>query len=361
MFTLPVYVPENKFSGQVMRGNAVVAMVENDVLVSCKRTAPIYLQRTQDFTEWLRDRAADVTRSNVRAILGHLRLPQMNPTEAAKSVYAVSLTDNFWIRPNAMPQLRYSNVVFSRKNIYFYAALRGISPEGLDKIPSPELTNIGSFNKGWRFEKGGWFLYKTGTPYEIFSELFVSVLARQMGFDAVEYTLKEGFIRCKNFVKNKESLESAKSLTGASVDYIANARIMAHVGVLNPYLDMLYTDALVRNGDRHEFNYGVITTAKGDIRFAPNFDNNLALFHAGIPPSSERNDPLVRDFIEVALQFDYNPRPLTPQIITQAYETTKNEMSAANMPLCPDITAQACIDFCLNAYKNIKKGLIQHD
>jgi len=333
------------FSGSIMRGDEPVAEVRNDVVAQFNGNAPLFIQRGGDFNVWLADRGADLSRSYMRTILGHLRQPLLNISKAVKFVCAASLTDSFWIKPGGA-ELVYSDVVF-KSNDYFKAALQG-DPD-IFELPAeitPEITNIGSFNKGWRMDGGAWRLYKAGKPLEIFSELFASKLAVALGLDAVEYYILDGFIVCDNFVRDGECFEHAKSLIGDDTDYVKNVAVFSEFGLAKQYMDLIFMDAIVRNGDRHEFNYGIITTADGAVRFAPNFDNNLALFHSGIPTILTRKDRLVSDFIEVYRQAEYTPPTVTMETIRDVFTRT-----LAEYPV--DVSEDMIVAFCMNAYKQM--------
>jgi hypothetical protein len=235
-----------------------------------------------------------------------------------------------------------------KNDIYFKAALQG-DPD-IFELPvgkTPEITNIGSFDKGWRKNGDTWLLYKVGKPLEIFSELFTSKLAIALGLDAVRYFICDGFIVCENFVKNGDCFEHAKSFIGDDTDYKKNISVFGgEFGFTKEYMDLIFMDALVRNGDRHEFNYGVITSVDAPPRFAPNFDNNLALFHNGIPKILTRKDRLVSDFIDVYRQTEYTLPVVTEALIREAFTQTIAEYPA-------DVDENTLVEFCMNAYKQM--------
>ncbi|MCL1882539.1 MAG: hypothetical protein FWF81_02130 [Defluviitaleaceae bacterium] len=337
------------FCGYIMREDEPVAEINSDKVISFSENAPLFIQRGGDFNEWLTDRGADLSRSYMRTILGHLRQPLLNIKKAVKFVCAASLTDSFWIREKE-DNIVYANIIF-KSDLYFKAALQG-DPD-IFELPvekTPEITSIGSFNKGWRMVSGKWRMYKSGKPLEIFSELFTSKLAIALGLDAVKYFIIDGFIVCENFVKDGECFEHAKSLIGDEVDYKKNIAVFGgELNMAKQYMDLIFMDALVRNGDRHEFNYGVITS-KNASRFAPNFDNNLALFHNGIPKILTRKDRLVLDFIEIYKQENYSLPLVTAQIIRDVLTQTLSEY-----PI--EIDENILVQFCMNAYEQIKSAL----
>jgi len=330
-----------------MRGDTPVAKVHDDKITSLTPAAPLYLQSQNSFPNWLKDRGADLTRSNMRIILKQFGLPQQDISAAVRMVNAASVTDSFWIKPHGS-SLSYEQITF-KKDIYAKAALCG-DPDIflLDKTHTPEMTNIGSFNKGWKLVKGKWHLYKSGTELEIFSELFTAKLARHIGLNGVNYFIDEGFIVCESFVAAPWDFEPAKSIIGDNCDYQHVYPIMEAHGLAKEYMDIIFMDAIVRNSDRHEFNFGFLTSTSGAIKLAPNFDNNLALFCRGIPSNLERNDPLVTDFASLQPHTQYMLPKLTESMIVKAHTETINEYPA-NIPL------ETTINFCINAYSKLQR------
>jgi len=337
-----------RFNGYVMRGDSPVAEVRNDMLINISPYAPLFLQNRNDFAGWIRDRGADLGRSNMRIILKQFCLPLHDIDTAVRSVNAASVTDSFWIK-SYDTNISYNNVQF-KTDIYAKAALCG-DPDIflLIKDRTPEITNIGSFNKGWKLKGGEWYLYKTGTALEIFSELFASKLALNLGLDTVSYFIDDEYIVCKNFALPPWDFEPAKSIIGESCDYMHVYSALRALGLHKKYMDLIFMDAVVRNTDRHEFNFGFLTSFSGEIRLAPNFDNNLALFCRGIPSNIERNDPLVNDFIALRANIcnEYHLPDLSPQMVEQAFNETIREYPV-------DIAMDTTIQFCMNAYNKIK-------
>jgi len=340
---------EKKFSGYIKRGDITCAEVIDDEIIKVEPSAPLHIKHRGNFPEWLKDRSADLDRSYMRNILKHLNLPVLDCETAVKYVHAVSVTDTFWIKPNNSG-LTYKDVIF-KNDLYHKAALIG-DPDlfSKEKIHSPEITNLGSYNKGWKLVGGEWFMYKSGLPLEIWSEIFTFSLANRLGLNAVEYKCIDGFSVCKCFVSDTSCFEPAKAVIGADTSYEKNLDIMRRYNLQKEYFDIIFLDAIVRNGDRHEFNYGFITDADG-INLAPNFDNNMAMFWNGIPTILDRKDPLVLDFKEIIKQNEYDIPRLTADDIKFAYDRAFNECAGKiNMPAIPFDTV---LDFCLNAYRQI--------
>ena len=102
-------------------------------------------------------RAIDCHRANSRLLKKALRLAEKDDISTVISVNAVTITDCYWIKP-LDSELQYADVRFD--NDYFSnLALTG-SYDSFNKAANsnisrtPELTNIGSFEKCWKLKNG---------------------------------------------------------------------------------------------------------------------------------------------------------------------------------------------------------------
>lgn len=64
---------------------------------------------------------------------------------------------------------------------------------------------------------------------------------------------------------------------------------------------MIFMDTICANPDRHTNNFGLLRDTKtGElIRFAPNYDNNMALISRGYPSKPSAKDMLISLFNEL--------------------------------------------------------------
>ena len=333
------------FTGKIMRGDAEVAAVEKNQIVCASDGAPLHIKTWNNFEMWLEDRAVDLTRSTMRAVLRHLGISNHDGISAVRYVFGASLTDSFWIKEEGQ-NLMWQDVRFLDDG-YFKAALHG-DPDLDKKIHSPELTNIGSFNKGWKREGGKWVLYKQNSAFEAFSEVFVSKLAEVLGINTVKYTyVGDGVVRSDCFACGGWSFEPAKSVVGLNLDYGFNYDVMKKFGFQNDYMNLIFLDTLVRNFDRHEFNYGFLTNDSGEIRLAPSFDYNLSLFCHGIPKIYSRNDIMVREFNDLQNRVSHELPFASENEIKLAF--IEVEFLAKSL----GVAFEQVRDFCLNAHEQI--------
>lgn len=246
---------------------------------------PLYLQRTGNLEIWLQRRAIDAHRTNSRLLKKALRLAERDDVSTALAMNAVTITDTYWVRP-AASDLAWEDVRF-QQNYFADLALKGDASLAFSREPSrtPELTNIGSFEKCWRLEGGQWWLYKQADKKELFSELFVSFLGRELGFPMARYERCGNTIRTLDFTGGaKVNFEPAFALVGEEEDYIQNYRVFQKLGqkFADQYLQIILMDVLCFNVDRHTENYGVLRDVESGkmLCMAPNFDNNLSLLAA---------------------------------------------------------------------------------
>ena len=67
----------------------------------------------------------------------------------------------------------------------FSCIAKNYTPEEL-RTATPELTNVGSYEKCWRQKSGHWIMVKSGTPEEHFSEIFTAAIGKHLGFPMAE-------------------------------------------------------------------------------------------------------------------------------------------------------------------------------
>jgi hypothetical protein len=294
-------------NGSLMSGDKIIAHIQKgQVQVIEHELLPFYLARGGSFEDWLISRAVDSSRPNSRLLKKLLKLKHTDDLNTVLYAHAATVTDNLWFRFEH-EDLTWDKVRF-RENHFVDLALSGrfleIQDNKLEQLRhsrTPELTNIGSFEKAWKLEGGTWYLYKRGTSLERFSELFIYALGKQLGFDMAEYEPSEGYVKSKDFTGGIYNFDPTASIVDDSVDEV---EIYQKLRTLNPsltkaYLDIVYLDALVFNVDRHTYNFGFLRNQETGavIAMAPNFDNNIALISRGYGESPiGTNGILIQDF-----------------------------------------------------------------
>jgi hypothetical protein len=239
-----------------------------------------------------------------------LRLTDSSGLAAVLHSHGAAITDDYWFREESEPDLTWRDVRFSADSFAeialtgsFSSYSRDFTPEEL-KTGTPELTNIGSYEKCWRIEDDAWWLYKNENDLERFSELFIAVLGNALGFSMAEYRESGDYVKTRDFTEGRLNFEPAAAIVGEDEDYALNyERLTALKPSLGEeYLDILFMDALCFNMDRHTKNYGVLRDrATGELLcMAPNFDNNIALISRGYGSDPSKTSPMLIDaFLDV--------------------------------------------------------------
>lgn len=299
----------------VMSKDRVVARFDsmNHLVWKDEALCPFYLKRTGNLDGWLASRAIDSHRPNSRLLKKALRLAERDDASTVLSVHAATVTDTYWVK-DTDSDLTWDDVRF-QKDYFSTLALKGdynsfTSANKSGKTHTQELTNIGSFEKCWRLKDGVWWLYKQADAFELFSEYFISLLGKRLGFDMAEYIPYNDYIRPKTRVIRTRDFTDGASVNFEPLDAVMGENVEDYLHTYNTlkpfgqdiasdYVSIVFMDALCANPDRHSFNLGVlrdVDTGKV-LRLAPNFDNNMALISRGYPAKrSYGSDLLISDF-----------------------------------------------------------------
>ena len=322
---------------------------DNNLEVINEKMLPLYLKNTSNVEKWLETRAIDCHRANSRLLKKALRLTEKDDTSTVLAVNAATITDNYWIKP-IDSELTYEDVRFD--NDYFAnLALTG-NYDSFNRVANskssktPELTNIGSFEKCWKLKNKQWWMHKKANHDEMFSELFIYKLGS-------EYERGNGVIKTKDFTDNAiVNFEPAFNILGDDEDYIKTVQMLKEIcpNAIGDYVKMLFLDTICANPDRHTFNFGVLRDADtGEILgLAPNFDNNMALISRGYPKNiTRKNDLLIKLFNEL-MQYDESLKKYIP---TLSEDLIKEVIKSVGMR----VKSKEIIQFIMNGYNLIKK------
>lgn len=278
----------------IMSGDATVAKWENNGLTVFNNSLlPLYLKHAHNADMWLETRAIDSHRANSSLLKKALRLKEKDDISTVLFVNAATITDNYWIKP-LNSELKYNDVRFS--NDYFAGlALRG-SYASFNKAANskrsntPELTNIGSFEKCWKLIDGKWWMFKSANHEEQFSELFIYRLGKAIGMNMAVYERGDKFVKTLDFTDGASvNFEPAFTFMGDNEDYDDVAEKLDEIcpQAVGDFVKMIFLDTIVANPDGHTANLGLLrSTETGKLLgFAPVFDHNMALISRGYPKS----------------------------------------------------------------------------
>ena len=341
---------------EILSGDTLVAVWNNNKLsVINEALLPLYLKKIQNADLWLETRAIDSHRANSRLLKKALRLVEKDDISTVIHVNGATITDTYWIR-EVGSNLTYNDVKFS-DDYFSNLALKG-NYDSFNKAANskrsktPELTNIGSFEKCWKLRDGKWWMYKKASHDEMFSELFVYELGKALGMNMAIYERGDGHIKSLDFTDGASvNFEPASTFMGDNEDYFDVVKALEKIcpKAIPDYIRMIFIDTICANPDRHTNNFGLLRDIKtGElIGFAPNYDNNMALISRGYPSKPGAKDMLISIFNELMKEYP-NYRAYLPEVTE---EIVRGVIAKLNMK----VKSQVIVDLVVGRYSLIEK------
>ena len=341
---------------EIFSGEILVAVWNDNVLTVVNADLiPMYLKYNQDADRWLASRAIDHRRPNSRLLKKALRLVEKDDISSVIHVNGAKITDNYWIRELGS-ELTYSDVKFS-DDYFSNLALKGNYDSfnraaNSKRSKTPELTNVGSFEKCWKLRDGKWWMYKKASHDEMFSELFVFELGCALRMNMAVYQRGDACIKSLDFTEAaRVNFEPASTFMGDNEDYFYVVKALEKIcpKAIPDYIRMIFMDTICANPDRHTNNFGLLRdTQTGEfIGFAPNYDNNMALISRGYPSKPGSKDMLISLFNELIKEYpDYRA-----YIPTVTEEMVRNVIEKLNMK----VKSKVVIDLVMGRYSLIEK------
>lgn len=301
---------------EIMNKNIVTAVWNNNELTVIEQELmPLFLKKVSNADLWLESRAIDSHRANSRLLKKALRLAEKDDISTVIRANGATITDTYWVRPIGST-LNYEDISFDKEyfNKLTVKAASNLALTGNyqsynyvfshKSANSPELTNIGSFEKCWKLIDGKWWLLKKATANEIFTEIFTSRLCDRLGIHAATYEKSEKSVKSLDFTNGAMvCFEPAVSFMGENEEYedvITALKDICPIAI-EDYVKMIFIDALIANPDRHTANFGLLKDPDTGkiLGFAPLFDHNMALISHGYPNSLGKSDMLITLYAEV--------------------------------------------------------------
>ena len=259
-------------------------------------------QLSKNFTEWWRSRSIPATRVGLRKRME--RLPYLNLQEIINQSFGLSLSDQYWIRPIHMNDLKWEDINYFTNDFspdYGKYFLGELDEDFTDVMHlnrrSPDVTLDGNVQKRWIIQNGERYLIKNGTlPYvqEPFNEKIASEVLSHMSVPYVSYDVIERngryFSSCKDFIDTDHEYVSAYYLASSlHATKKVNSEILLEEAIekyeipnSEHFIDqMLCLDYMILNEDRHWTNFGFIRNVE-TLKFegpAPIFDNGNSLWY----------------------------------------------------------------------------------
>lgn len=346
----------DKNNYEILSGDILVAVWENRRLtVKNEELLPLYLKRIYNAELWLETRAIDSHRANSRLLKKALRLAEKDDVSTVIHVNGATITDNYWVRPIGS-QLRYDDVRFT-DDYFSNLALKG-SYNSFNKAANsrrsktPELTNVGSFEKCWKLRDGKWWMYKKASHDEMFSELFVYELGVALGMKMAVYERGDGCIKSLDFTDSASvNFEPASTFMGDNEEYtdVVKALEKHCPDAIADYIRLIFMDTVCANPDRHTNNFGLLRNTKTGklIGFAPNYDNNMALISRGYPAKPKSGDLLISLFNALIREYPQY-RKYIPEL---SEEIVRKTIAKIGMR----VKTQTIVDLVMGRYALIQK------
>ena len=250
--------------------------------------------------EWFKGRGIPSWRKDLEKLLEKLNIS--SPEELLNKAYALSLSDQYWLKEENS-NVEWKDINFFTNDfeyeVYLEASLDSSSSLKMDNeaiLRSPNNTTDGMLQKGWIIEDGKRVLVKgtyTQNKEEPINEWLASNISKRLGFDycdyKVEWSNKTGLIsKCDNFINENEEIVSAYDIFKSEKkpnhlnDYEFYIHILEKHKVPNArknVVDMFMVDYLMKNTDRHMKNFGIIRNVEtlDWVRTTPIFDTGQSM------------------------------------------------------------------------------------
>ena len=255
----------------------------------------------KQINDWFKGRGIPSWRKDLEKLLEKLNVS--SPEELLNKSYALSLSDQYWLKEENS-NVKWQDINFFTNDFeyeaYLEASLDSSSNLTTSKdkaiLRSPNNTTDGMLQKGWIIENGKRILVKgtyTSSREEPFNEWLASQISKRLGFYYcnyfVEWTDKTKLIsKCENFVSEDEEIISAYDVFKSEKkpnninDYEFYIHILEKHKVPNArknVVDMFMVDYLMKNTDRHMKNFGIIRNVEtlDWVRTTPIFDTGQSM------------------------------------------------------------------------------------
>lgn len=225
--------------------------------------------------DWFKGRGIPSWRKDVENLLEKLNVT--SPEELLNKAYALSLSDQYWIKEESQENLKWEDINFFTNDFkykgYFQATLSSSDVGEID-LRSPNNTTDGMLQKAWIIENGDRVLVK-GTYFqarqEPINEWLVSQICKRLDLDYCNYEIdisdNKIVSKCKDFINQNQEIITAyeifysKQQSNNVSDFEHYVTILQENGIENAkeqLQDMFLIDYIVMNIDRHMKNFGII-------------------------------------------------------------------------------------------------------
>lgn len=251
-----------------------------------------------NLSEWFKRRGIPSWRDKLDLLLYRLNISA--PSELLDKAFGLSLSDQYWIKPDDL-YIKYDDINFFDHDFDYSEfmeaslSLNSKTIKSKNSLKTPNNTTDGMLKKAWIIENGTRYLLKGGYKNEVlqpFNEVLASEICDRLGFNYVEYVLdtyKDMVVsKCPCFINKDTEFVTAYQIRNDMVrhdnelDYEEYIKELEKNGIVNSRekMENIYIlDFLIMNEDRHLNNFGIIrdvNTLKW-LDVAPIFDNGQSL------------------------------------------------------------------------------------
>ena len=251
-----------------------------------------------NLSEWFKGRGIPSWRDKLDLLLHRLNITA--PEELLNRAFGLSLSDQYWLKPNHS-DIKYDDVNFFDNDFDFTEFMEASLSKNSktikkdESLKTPNNTTDGMLKKAWIIEDGTRYLLKGGYKNETlqpFNEVLASEICLRLGFDHVEYSLdtyKDIVVsKCPCFITKDTELITCYQIRNDMIrhnnvdDYEDYIKILEDNGIKDARIkleNMFILDFLIMNEDRHLNNFGIIRDVNtlSWLDVAPIFDNGQSL------------------------------------------------------------------------------------
>lgn len=284
-------------SGFILKVNTGYAPEHLPVGVSTSKGLP----DRASLNEWWTDRTIPASRSGIREVLDTLGIS--SPRTLLLHCYGLSLSDQYWIRPENLDlewsQINFFDNPFSEDlGDILFGSRKKSNPLNLS---SPDSTSDGNLKKRWKIIEGKRCLIKGGSsPFrqQPFNEVIASEVMKRLDIPHIDYHLiwnqNTPYCVCEDFVNRDIDLvpawriyQTKRKPNNVSVyQHFLNCAQDLGITDVPSFLDrMLAADFLIANEDRHFNNFGALRNAETLewLGMAPIYDSGSSFGYDKVP------------------------------------------------------------------------------
>lgn len=276
----------------LMHRNIKVSDIEIDELGRIKKIIKIYNKNhmpigtlldieklgVSKLNDWFINRTIPLSRTNYKNF--SIKYNITTPTQLPLKSYALSLSDQYWIKKESDIVL-WDDINFFDNSFSLDLGDLLVGKNVINKpinFISPDSSSNGDLMKRWKIINGKRMLLKSGSKpynYEVFNEIIASKIMERLEIDHVKYFfLKDEnniYSACENFITQSKELVTIYQLFNEYKKDNKESYFSFLIRILEKYnIDgyrkelnkMLFIDFLIGNIDRHLNNFGVIRDIK---------------------------------------------------------------------------------------------------